>query len=73
MTDVAKVVHVMPSVSLVVTVGEELTLNTLQGFIDMAKAIGVPMTQALTTSVSAPYDYDQRERSPGSFSIQASG
>jgi len=67
----ATVVQILPSIALVIPGGGTVTLNELQSFIDQAKSMGIDPDKELTTAIMAPYDYDQRDRSLGSFTIKA--
>lgn len=67
----AQTIRILPSVSLTIQGGGEVTLDDLQSFIEQARAMGVDKDKPLKTSISAPYHYDQRDSSPGSFSIVA--
>lgn len=68
----AQTIRILPSVSLFVQGGSPVTLNELQAFIEAASAMGVPKDKGLPTQIEAPYHYDQRDHSPGSFTITAS-
>lgn len=68
----ANIIHILPSISIVIPGDGPVTLDNLQSFIDQARGMGVPIDKELSIALKAPFDYDQREgREPGSFTIQA--
>lgn len=67
----AQSARIQPSVKFTVAGGDSITIDDLQSFIEAAFSIGVHKDEPLATSISAPYEYDQRDRSPGSFTITA--
>lgn len=68
----ADVIRTLPSVTISIPADGPITLEDLKSFINQAFAMGVAMNKLLTTTLTGPAEYDQREgRDPGSFTIQA--
>ncbi len=69
----AQTVRILPSVSMTINGGGTVTLDELESFIEQAKTLGIPSDKPLKTTINPPYNYDQRDSSPGSFVITAEG